>query len=339
MMLRVKYLLILFFLLGKMTDVRAQSETEDVPVKMRDKATFLSAFYGVSNYMGDLGGNSGKGKPYLRDHNLKKRTSFAGFSISRVFQQKWGFRIGYTGGRLAGSDQDTEFRSLDDDAYYRYKRNLDFRTSIAEWSILAEVYPLRWLPKRFGMHQTIVKPYFLLGIGRYRFNPQGSYYDEIADDDVWVDLQPLRTEGQGMAEYPFHEPYKLTQVNVPYGFGLSCMLGDKMSMSLEYVARKLFTDYLDDVSMSFVDPEVFSKYFNAEDAEIARALHNKSSLVDPNKPYVAGEQRGNPNRNDFYHSLNLRISIQINKQKTRKVPSSSELRSLPETSVPLSPSK
>jgi hypothetical protein len=54
---------------------------------------------------------------------------------------------------------------------------------------------------------------------------------------------------------------------------------------------------------------------------------------------VAGEQRGNPNRNDFYHSLNLRISIQINKEKTRKVPSASELLSLPETSVPPSPSK
>ena len=47
------------------------------------KATFLSIYYGVSNYLGDLGGNSGIGKGFLYDVNFKKRSSFVGFSISK----------------------------------------------------------------------------------------------------------------------------------------------------------------------------------------------------------------------------------------------------------------
>lgn len=285
------------------------------------KSTFISAFYGVSNYLGDLGGNEGVGKKFIFDMNFKQRTSFIGFSISHIRKQALGLRLGYASGNIAGSDQDASFKYKGDDAYYRYKRNLDFKSKISEWSMLIELYPFKFINRNRKLHQINFQPYLLGGVGRFKFNPQGTYYDEISSDYVWIDLQPLSTEGQGMKEYPNSKPYDLTQFNLPYGFGIQYSLGTKTSLAFEFIGRKLFTDYLDDVSTNYIDPNLFANYLSEEDNEIAMAIQNKSNLIDPNNAYKKGDQRGNPKYNDFYYSFNLKLSIQINKRRNKTISS------------------
>ncbi|MBL7765588.1 MAG: hypothetical protein JNJ58_05810 [Chitinophagaceae bacterium] len=278
-------------------------------------STFLSFSFGLSNYLGDLGGNTGIGKKFFYDNNFKKNTFFYGFSISHLRRDAVGFRLNYTAGKIAGSDHDAAYRNETDDAYFRYKRNLDFRSKISELSLLLEVYPFKFASAQTALHRWNVQPYLLGGIGLFSFNPQGSYFDELADDYVWVDLARLHTEGQGMNAYPDRKPYALTQMNLPFGFGVHYDLGLKTSLSLEFVGRKLSTDYLDDVSTTFIDASLFDQHLNEEDAALAKIIYNKSNLIDPDHPYRAGEQRGNPANNDFYYSFNLKFSIKISKMK------------------------
>lgn len=279
------------------------------------KSTYLSFFFGPSNYLGDLGGNSGIGRSFSYENSFKKRTFFAGFSISYMRKEAIGLRASYTAGNIAGSDFDVFFTSENDNAYSRYKRNLDFRSKINEGSLIVELFPFKFINYHRSIHQWNLQPFFLGGIGLFKFNPQGSYFDPIADDYVWTDLAPLRTEGQGMAEYPSRKEYKLTQTNIPFGFGLRYETGAKTSLSFEFIGRGLSTDYLDDVSTSYIDPSLFSKYLNPEDAELAKTISNKSNLIDPDSPYRTGQQRGNPNRNDFYYSFNVKLSVRISKLK------------------------
>ncbi len=207
------------------------------------------------------------------------------------------------------------YKNIYDNAYFRFKRNLNFQSKISEGSLLLEIIPFKFINYNKSISQMALQPYFLLGIGLYKFNPQGSYFDDIQDDYVWVDLQPLRTEGQGMTEYPTRKEYKLTQANIPFGMGIRYAISDKTSLSFEFVGRKLFTDYLDDVSTNYISPALFSKYLNEEDAAIAKIINNKSNIIDPDNPYQVGNKRGNPKRNDFYYSFNLKFSVRISKMK------------------------
>ncbi len=77
------------------------------------------------------------------------------------------------------------------------------------------------------------------------------------DNGEWVDLKPLRTEGQGLI--PGREEYKLTQLNIPMGIGVKYFLTETFHVSSEVLHRKTFTDYIDDVSTNYVDPDIFTR--------------------------------------------------------------------------------
>ena len=71
-------------------------------------------------------------------------------------------------------------------------------------------------------------------------------------------------------------------------------------IGLEVAYRFTFTDYLDDVSGFYVDPDSFSN-------EAERALADRRTELGL-QPAAAGDGRGNPDINDGYGFINLRIS-------------------------------
>lgn len=277
--------------------------------------SYLGMQFGHSNYIGDLGGNSGIGNGALKDLSFKENTFMYGFSYAYLYKEALGLRISYCFGSVAGSDENTYYQGTKDPAFSRYLRNLDFKTKINEGSLQIEVHPLKFFSYKKHIYQSYFQPYFFAGIGLFHFNPQGSYYDKIIGEELWVDLHPLRTEGQGMAEYPDRKMYSLTQFNIPHGFGLKYDISTSVSVGIEYMGRLLFTDYLDDVSTTFIKPTLFDKYLQGDDREIAKLINNKSSLIDAGKAYQAGEQRGSPGNKDFYYSVSARLIIKLNRIK------------------------
>ena len=80
---------------------------------------------------------------------------------------------------------------------------------------------------------------------------------------------------------------------------------------MSLLLRKSFTDYIDDVSTEYIDPNLFDKYLTPENDIIARNIHDKTyGIVTPGvNRYEPGTQRGNPNQNDSYFSLLMKIGI------------------------------
>jgi hypothetical protein len=138
------------------------------------------------------------------------------------------------------------------------------------------------------------------GVAVYHFNP---YTTDTAGRKYF--LQPLSTEGQGF--YQDRKPYKLTQFAIPFGGGFKAALGENLRVGVEFGIRKLFTDYLDDVSTTYVDPNLLLTNRGPKSVELAyREMELKTGV-----PYQTGENRGNPKFKDWYYFTAVTTSIRL----------------------------
>ena len=265
--------------------------------------------FGPSFFLGDLGGNAGKGTNSLKDLNLEF-TKFMKGAFITMYPSKWlGFRIAVDYTYLEGNDNAIKTTGIDE--LWRKQRNLDFKTDIWEIYGALEIFPLMFL-KRKSEYEPRLRPYVLLGIGLFHFNPKGSLTDANGNK-TWYNLQPLRTEGEGMAEYPLSKPYKLTQMNIPLGGGIKYYISERFNFSMEVLYRKTFTDYIDDVSKNYIDEKNFAKYMPASKAALATQLSDKTNpIIFPGMTrWPAGTQRGDNKKADTYFSVIAKIGIRL----------------------------
>ncbi len=265
--------------------------------------------FGPSFFLGDLGGNSGKGTNNIKDVNLEFTKLMKGVFIT-MYPKNWvGVRLAADVTYLEGSDDIINTTGIDE--LWRKQRNLDFKTTVLEGYLALEIFPTMLL-KRNSDYEPRLRPYALAGVGFFHFNPKGSITD-AAGDKTWYKLQPLRLEGQGMSEYPSNKPYKLTQINIPIGAGLKYYASERLNISGELLYRKTFTDYIDDVSTKYVDPAVYNKYLSAQDAALATKLSDKAiGIIYPGMTrYPAGTQRGDTKDGDTYFSVVLKIGLRL----------------------------
>ena len=265
---------------------------------------------GPSFFLGDLGGHRGKGTGFLKDLNLPVTQVMVGGFITYYPNEWLGIRAAAEIGKLMGEDK--LITTKGEDELYRKQRNLDFRTNLTEAYVAAEIFPLMLLHKGNEDYRPKLRPYGVLGIGAFHFNPQGSLTDANGNK-TWYYLRPLHTEGEGFPEYPDRKEYALTQINIPMGIGLKYYISNRVNLSFEILYRHTFTDYIDDVSTTYIDPNLFDKYLSPQNAAIARQVSDKVyAIVNPglsrNSP---GAQRGNPNQNDAYFTTFLKFAIRL----------------------------
>lgn len=269
----------------------------------------LGLNFGPSFFLGDLGGIRGKGKTFVKDVNFPFTKLMKGIYVN-VYPAEWiGFRLAGNIGKLEGDD--AAIKTNGKDEYERKKRNLKFKSSLSEAYFAMELYPTVFLEQFDGLMYKF-RPYGIIGIGMFHFNPKGEYIDPSGNSS-WVALKPLRLEGQGMSQYPDRKEYKLTQMNIPMGFGVKYYLKDNMFVGLEILHRKTFTDYIDDVSTKYIPPSLFSAYLSPQDAAMARQLMYRENLLNPtvSRRYI-DQQRGDPTENDAYFSGLVRIGWRLN---------------------------
>ncbi len=268
---------------------------------------------GPSNFLGDLGGTEGRGQTFLKDNNWSMTKVMKGVFFSVVPSEYVNFRASLNFGRLEGDDAVISPKGGLEEA--RKNRNQDFRSSLLEFYAAAEVYPLVFLEEDPSDVWHKFRPYGLLGVGVFKFNPTGSYAPS-GGPEQWVELKPLRTEGQGMPNYPTRKEYSLTQINIPYGVGLKYFFSEKVNVSFEIVNRMTFTDYIDDVSTTYIADADFYNYFGAGSttADIAAYMANKSVLLTGgvvNPDYTTGTKRGTATNNDAYYSTTIKLGFRI----------------------------
>ncbi|MEO6253416.1 MAG: hypothetical protein ABIO79_08935 [Ferruginibacter sp.] len=262
-----------------------------------------------SFFLGDLGGNSGKGTNNVKDLNFEFTKLMKGVFVT-MYPKNWvGLRLAVNYTYLEGDDAIINTTGIDE--LWRKQRNLDFKTTVIEGYLAVEVFPTMLL-KRGTEYEPRFRPYAFGGIGVFHFNPKGSLTD-AAGNKSWYALQPLRIEGQGMPEYPYSKPYKLTQINIPFGAGVKYFLSDRIIVSGEILYRKTFTDYIDDVSTKYIDPNNYNKYLSTQDASLAYKLSDKSiGIIYPGMTrYPAGTQRGDSKDGDTYFSVVLKFGVRL----------------------------
>ncbi len=256
-------------------------------------------------FVGDLGGNAGIGRTFVKDINLPLTKLSKGFYFNYFPTEFVGLRIAGNLGYLEGSD--AEAPSKGGAEMDRRERNLSFKTKIKEAYAAIEIYPTVFMEKYDGLKGKL-RPYFLAGVGVFNFNPEAQDID-----GTWVKTHPLNLEGQGFVAYPDSKPYKLTQKNILGGFGIKYYLTESVCIGFEILHRKLTTDYVDDVSNNYyIDPIYFDHNLSAENAIIARRLYYRGFYSFPaTRPYEEFAERGDPKNDDAYFSSILKLGWRI----------------------------
>jgi len=262
--------------------------------------------FGPTFFLGDLGVDPNTVSSYVKTINdpLKK---FMKGAYASIYPKEWlGIRVAVQHTYLEGSD--ANISSSDKASKYRRERNLDFRTNTWEVYAAAEFYPTMFFKRNDIEYSPRLRPYIFAGVGAFHFNPQGSLTDQNGKT-TWHDLHPLHTEGQGFPEYPNRKTYSLTQINIPMGAGVKYKLTEKYNLGLEFLYRKTFTDYIDDLSTTYINKTLFSKNLPATDAYMAMRLYDKAPSSTSRTSSVI--KRGNPNKNDTYFSFALKFGIKL----------------------------
>lgn len=223
----------------------------------------VGGMLGASNYNGDL----------ARELVLKE-THLAGgiflrYNVSKYFSLRPALQIG----TISGDD-----KNFSENKY----RNLSFKSNISELSGMME---FNFRPFGARVRTERFTPYVGLGVAVFRFNPKAEFNgDEFA-------LQSLRTEGQSSG-------YSLVQMAVPFGMGLKWSVNDNFTLGFEFIYRKTFTDYLDDVSTQYPDMKEQTDRFGP----VSASLSDRSAEVQgvTAQRSTVNDMRGDPALKDWY---------------------------------------
>lgn len=263
---------------------------------------------GGANFLGELGGADQIGTHFVKDFEISAtRPSFQIGMRYRPISQV-AVKGGFYYQLISGSDNLTN-------EPYRKNRNLSFKSPIYEVSAQAEFY---FTKEKAGPQYNIrnarkgrssdFQAYAFVGVGGYFFNPQAKY------NGSWVALQPLGTEGQGLPGGP--KKYSRFGICIPYGLGAKYGINKEWTVGVEFGIRKVFTDYLDDVSTVYYDNAVILKERGEMAAYLADpSLHNYPEELGGDatgaKQTATGEQRGDPKSKDAYMFTNITVSYKF----------------------------
>jgi hypothetical protein len=257
---------------------------------------------GLMNSFTDVGGKKGVGKNFIKDLNWKNTKPSFGIFAMATYKYALGLRLEGTFGSVHAAD--SQLAKVAASTSGRYERNLSFKSKITDVQLSLEVHPLFF--RNYDENEAPrLSPYAVAGIGFFMFEPTAELKGRT------YSLQPLRTEGQGFAEYRDRTPYGLTQVNFPLGIGVRYEVNSFLNARLEVVHRVLMTDYLDDVSKDYVNPDLFATYLPSTQAGVAVQLFDRQGELNSGHQTVIGSQRGDPKDNDAYFSVQLKISVSL----------------------------
>ena len=236
----------------------------------------IGVFFGGSLFHGDVGYNNAESAILSTQPTL-------GLQLKRNLNYHFGVSINIHRGTLYASDTNTS-------DVFKTERNLHFKSKITEFSLISE-FNLRPYMSRYSEYN--ISPFLFFGISSFYFNPKAQ-----SNDGNWHALRPLGTEGQGSDYYPQRELYDLNGIAIPFGFGYKINVYDYLTLNFNISWRITFTDYIDDVSKTYVDPNILS--------ELGAELSDQSDNTFPE-----GFQRGDPNQNDKYGFIGLTILYSI----------------------------
>lgn len=249
-----------------------------------DKSKEIGLLAGTAYYLGEV-------NPHKHFGTALKLSG--GLSFRNNFNKRWTMKASLLYGQVEAYDADS------DDPWIR-NRNLHFRNQFIESSLQFE---LNYFDYQIGSDNWI-SPYLFMGLSYTSMKPQASI------NGVWFELQPLGTEGQGTSEG--EAKYNTGIITMPLGMGLKVNIYKIFGFSMEWGIRRTFTDYFDDISGVYVNPE----FLEDQNGTPAALLADQSIVKARPDGTNTGYQRGDPGRKDLYFFVLGSLNVRIDKKAT-----------------------
>jgi len=245
---------------------------------------------GATNFLGDIGGGD-VARGFVYNLELSDTRWAVGPFVRYRFHPLFAVQGGFTYGRINGFDSNSENRA-------RRGRNLNFSNDIFDISAKFEYYPqiLSVADVGFrGRYRTDYQTYFFAGAGALVHSPKGQLYGQGEK----IKLRPLMTEGTKYSPVVFQ---------IPLGGGFFFTHKRQHRIGFEMQWSWTFTDYLDDISGSYVDPSEMA-------ADPIAAQMANQWISQPNVPesiqYGPGSPRGDNTDRDNYMFMTVSYSYLI----------------------------
>jgi hypothetical protein len=187
--------------------------------------------------------------------------------------------------------------------FYNKTRNLNFKSNIVEFTAQSEFNFFRFFT---GEQHSRFTPYLTGGIGVFYYNPYTTY------NGTKYHLRPLGTEGQNIG---YGGQYGNFAICFPMGAGIKYWIRPGLNFGVEVANRLTLTDYIDDVSKTYVGVDKFPS--DPQNPSPGAALQDRSVEVTDVPLGRPGKQRGNTQSRDQYMFLQFNLSFQL---KTYKCP-------------------
>ena len=266
---------LLALLLIASISVKAQSQHNEYVQKGEFGITL-----GVAHYFGDLNTRAAINRP---------KPAFGAF-----FRKQFG---NYVGVRLSAHYAQLGYSDTYSKNEYQQLRNLSFNTNIWELALQGDFNFFKFIPADPYHNFT---PYITLGVGVFSYDPYAFYQGQK------VLLRPLNTEGQTF--YQDRKAYGTMAVCLPLGIGLKYSINENINFSFEIAHRFTTTDYIDDVSKTYIGADKFPSLTGQP--SLASLLQDRS--YETGEPIgVEGRQRGFSKQKDQYIIVEVGLSFNL----------------------------
>ncbi len=214
-----------------------------LPGNVKAQDVEFGAGLGGFNYQGDL----------VPTHLYFNQTKPGFYALYRYYYQpRLNFKASLQFSQIQGADSLIEVKDVN--SHERRKRNLDFKSPVAELSGGIE---FNFLPFISGTRRFAFTPYAVVGVGLMYFEPV-----RYVDGKKFV-MRKLKPEGKSWA------PVTLSAI---YGLGIKYSVGGLWNIGIEVSQHFTTTDYLDGIRAKYT-PDLPTLYAgSAEDKLKARAI-------------------------------------------------------------------
>ena len=238
------------------------------------------------------------GAHYFGDLNTRGRLNRIKPAATIFFRKTFG---NYISARIGASFAQLGYSDIyNTQNEYMYRRNLSFNTNVWELAIQGDFNFFRFMPGDALYNFT---PYVTLGAGVFSYDP----YAYLQGEKVF--LRPLGTEGQGSTLYPDRKPYSTIAICFPVGAGVKYAINDRFNIAFEILHRITNTDYLDDVSKTYVDPVIFPP--NPDGTPSQGFLLYDRSYETGEAIGIIGRQRGNSRQKDQFVTAMIHLTFNL----------------------------